>query len=60
MSVIERLKTMEELRDSLNHAPGCIQPPEWHEDILLQRKEKIENGEGDFVSLQALKSKHLQ
>ena len=58
MSVLERLQTMEALWDSLTREPTGIKPPKWHEDILSERKEKIESGNADFISLEELKSKH--
>ena len=58
MSLQERLKTMEALWDSLTHESIEIKSPEWHEDILLERKEKIKNGKASFISLDELKSKN--
>ncbi len=57
MSLQERLQTMEALWDSLTHESVGIKSPEWHEDILLERKEKIKNGKASFISLDELKSK---
>jgi len=58
MSVLERLKTMEALWDSLNREPAQIKSPKWHEEILSDRKEKIESGNANFITLEELKSKH--
>ena len=58
MSLQERLQTMEALWDSLTHESIEIKSPEWHEDILLERKEKIKNGKASFISLDELKSKN--
>ena len=58
MSVLERLQTMEALWDSLTHEPTGIKSPKWHEEILSDRKEKIKNGNTNFISLEELKSKH--
>lgn len=58
MSVQERLQTMEALWDSLTHESVKIKSPKWHEEILLERKEKIKNGEAKFISLDELKSKN--
>jgi len=58
MSVLERLQAMEALWDSLTHESTEIKSPEWHGEILSDRKEKIENGDANFISLQELKSKH--
>ncbi len=58
MSLQERLQTMEALWDSLTHESVEIKSPKWHGDILLERKEKIENSEAIFISLDELKSKN--
>ncbi|NOQ77169.1 MAG: cysteine methyltransferase [Methylococcaceae bacterium] len=58
MSVLERLQTMEALWDSLTREPVGIKSPKWHEEILSDRKEKIESGHANFISLEKLKSKH--
>ncbi len=58
MSVLERLQTMEALWDSLTREPTGIKSPKWHEDMLSNRKEKIESGHAKFISLEELKSKH--
>lgn len=58
MSVPERLRAMEALWDSLTREPTGIKSPKWHEEILSERKEKIESGNADFISLDELKSKH--
>ena len=58
MSVVERLQTMEALWDSLTREPSGIISPKWHEEILADRKEKVEGGNANFISLEELKSKH--
>jgi putative addiction module component (TIGR02574 family) len=58
MSVLERLQTMEALWDSLTREPAGIKSPKWHEEILSERKEKIEGSSANFISLEELKSKH--
>ncbi len=58
MSVLERIQTMEALWDSLTREPTGIKSPEWHEEILDERKEKIESGNANFISIEELKSKH--
>ncbi|SHE23408.1 addiction module protein [methanotrophic endosymbiont of Bathymodiolus puteoserpentis (Logatchev)] len=58
MSVLERLQTMEALWDSLTREPTGVNSPKWHENILSDRREKIESGNANFISLEELKSKH--
>ncbi len=56
MSTIERLQTMEAIWDSLLHEDSEIQSPEWHRDILAERKQSIEDGR--FVSVEVVKARH--
>ena len=59
MSTIERLQAMEKLWDSLCKE-GEIESPEWHKDILRERKGKIEKGETEYISLEDLKGRRHQ
>ena len=56
MSMIERLQAMEALCDSLLDEESEIESPKWHQDILEERKRKIENGKAEFISLEELKA----
>ncbi|MBI5641128.1 MAG: addiction module protein [Nitrospirae bacterium] len=56
MSRIERLQAMESLWDSLMDEESEIESPEWHKDILAERKRKIETGETEFISLEKLRA----
>ncbi|OHB77333.1 MAG: hypothetical protein A2Z34_10960 [Planctomycetes bacterium RBG_16_59_8] len=57
MSTIERLRAMEELWDSLSHEEKECESPDWHGIVLEERKKKIKKGEGEFISLEKLKSR---
>ena len=54
---IERLEAMEAIWDSLLYEDG-VKTPDWHKDILEERKSNIKNGKAKFVSLNKLKSSH--
>jgi len=56
MSTMERLQVMEALWDSFMEEESKIESPEWHGDILEERKRKIENGKAEFISLEELRS----
>ncbi len=58
MSVLERLQTMEALWGSLINEADEIKSPEWHKNVLSDRKEKIEAGHGKFISLEEVKLKN--
>jgi putative addiction module component (TIGR02574 family) len=56
MSRIERLRAIEALWDSLLDEETEIESPEWHRDILTERKRKIETGEAEFIALEKLRA----
>jgi hypothetical protein len=58
MNTTERLQAMEVLWDALIHEKYEIKSPAWHHDILKERKEKIAEGKGEFLSLKELKARH--
>ena len=55
MSVDERLRIMESIWASLSHESESIESPDWHGNILAQRKAKLESGDAKFISLEILK-----
>jgi len=55
MTHTERLQTMEALWDALCHEKSEPESPQWHENILVERRRKIESGEARFVSLEEAK-----
>ena len=57
MTQAERLSTMETLWDALCHQQPEPDSPDWHEDILAERRRKIESGEARFISLEDAKRK---
>lgn len=58
MNTVERLRAMEALWDALIHdEDGEPASPEWHGDILAERKRRMENGEMEFISLKELKAR---
>lgn len=56
MSRIERLAAMETLWDSLLREEVEVDSPDWHHEILQERKRKIESGKAEFISLEKLRS----
>ncbi len=58
MSTIERLQTMEAIWDSLLHDVAEMESPEWHREILIERKRKIEEGKAEFTSIKELKKRY--
>ena len=58
MSTIERLQTMEAIWDSLLYDEAEIESPEWHKNILEERKKKIDEGKAKFFSVEEVKARH--
>jgi len=56
MTQVERLQAMEELWDAICHNESKLEPPEWHKNILSDRKQKIQSGIVKFVTLEELKA----
>ena len=56
MSIIERLQTMEALWNSILYEGSEIETPEWHREIVEERKRKMKNGEAEFISIDKLKA----
>jgi len=56
MSRTERLAAIEALWDSLLDEESEIDSPQWHRDVLEERKRKIENGQAEFISLAKLRA----
>ncbi len=57
MSVTERLQAMDQLWDSLTRAGDEIPSPDWHEDVLADRKARAQSGEAKFLTLAELRSR---
>jgi len=57
MSVTERLQAMDQLWDSLNRSGDEIPSPDWHQDVLADRKARVQSGEAKFLTLAELRSR---
>jgi putative addiction module component (TIGR02574 family) len=55
MPLLERVRLMEEIWDTLNHETPEIDSPDWHKDVLQERKEAIENGDVKLYTIDELK-----
>jgi len=58
MNFQERLQVMELLWNSLLEDECRLESPAWHEDVLRERKRKVDNNEAKFISLDELKASH--
>lgn len=51
MTNAERLRVMEALWDALCHDSSEPESPDWHRDVLGERRRKVESGEAIFLSI---------
>ena len=57
MSVAERLQAIEQLWDALCHETGDLPSPDWHQEVLADRKLRAQTGESKFLTLAQLRSR---
>ena len=57
VSVTERLQAMDQLWDSLTREGDEIPSPDWHRDVLADRKARAQQGEAKFLTLDQLRSR---
>ncbi len=55
MSVGEKLQAIEALWEALEDSD--VEPPAWHDDVLKERVELLNNGKAKWVSLEELKQR---
>ncbi len=57
MSIAERLQAIEQLWDSLDGVADEVPSPDWHRDVLADRKARAQSGEAKFLTLDQLRSR---
>ena len=57
MNVSEKLRALEDIWDDLCQTEEVIPSPEWHEDVLCAREQRIQAGEAKFVELDGAKQR---
>lgn len=57
LSTTEKIRTMEYLWDDLCHHADELSSPEWHGDMLTQRKQLVAGGDAVFHDWEAEKSR---
>ena len=60
MSAAERLQIMEALWDTMCHEVKEPESPGWHQDVLAERRRRIESGEAKFYTLREAREKLLK
>jgi putative addiction module component (TIGR02574 family) len=59
MTPAERLETMERLWQSLAPEELPVEPPQWHERVLQERTQLMNDGHAHWLSLEELKQRLL-
>jgi len=57
MSAAQKIALMEALWDSFDNKSEYIPSPNWHGEILSERKALIDSGVAEYISLEDLKRK---
>lgn len=57
MTLSEQIETMERLWDSICHAGKEPESPDWHEGVVLERRQRYRSGEAETVSLKEIKKR---
>ncbi len=55
LSISERLQAMEAIWDSLLYEEAEIDSPDWHKEVLEERKRRIAEDTSEFVPIADLK-----
>ena len=57
MTIQEKLAAMEALWEDLSRSPEAIESPEWHKDILEERRQRVADGTAQFKDWETAKAK---
>lgn len=57
MTIQEKLAAMESLWEDLSRTPEAIEAPEWHKEILDERRQRVADGTAHFQDWENAKAK---
>ena len=57
MTTQEKLAAMEALWEDLSRSPEAIESPEWHKDILDERRQRVADRTAQFEDWETAKAK---
>ena len=57
MTIQEKLAAMEALWEDLSRSPETIESPEWHREILDERRQRVAGGTAHFEEWETAKTK---
>lgn len=58
MTIHERLTVMEQIWDSLCHEDVEPESPSWHEDILNERKKRMDSSDAKYLTVEELRNRY--
>jgi len=58
MTVHERLTTMEHIWDSLCREEVEPESPAWHQDILKERKKRMDSSDAKYLTVEELRNRY--
>jgi hypothetical protein len=56
MTIQEKLAAMEALWEDLSRSPETIESPEWHKEILDERRQRVTDGTAHFEDWETAKA----
>ena len=56
MTLQEKLTAMESLWEDLSRSPGIIEVPNWHKEVLEERRQKVADGTARFTDWETAKA----
>jgi len=60
MSVAEKVRLLESVWESLCAHPGDVQSPEWHREVLEDRRRRLEDGRATVSAWADAKARLMQ
>lgn len=60
MSVVEKVQLLESVWQSLCACPGGVQSPEWHREMLEERRRRLEDGRATISAWADAKARLMQ
>lgn len=55
LSIKDKMILLEQVWSSLKQEGDNIESPKWHEEVLAERRRKIENGDAELLTIDDLK-----
>lgn len=60
MSVPEKIQLLEQVWDDLCRRSGDVQAPDWHKEVLAERRQRLEDGRATISSWEDAKARLMR